>query len=426
MAREMNTRSPKQAVILAGGLGTRLRPITNQVPKPMVLVNGKPFLDYLLQQLAAVGIRRFLLLVGYLGDQIKDYFGDGVSRGWVIEYSHGPVEWDTGRRLWEAREYLDDYFFLLYSDNFAQFRIDKLQSLFSLRDYAICLSATPRIPGNALISDRGEVEVYDRTRSSPELNHVELGYMIVDKKTVFKVMERIPGHPNISFSNVLEELARQRQLAAVVLHDSYHSVSDPERLEKTSQYLSPKRLILLDRDGVINSKAARGEYITDWKNFEWVPETRAALRILGKRGFKFIVITNQAGVARGMIEPAKLDRIHAAMVEELKSDGVDILSVYMCPHHWDENCNCRKPAPGLFFAAARDFLIRLDQIIYAGDDIRDCIAARNAGCLGLLIGEQDFEHDSANGEPAYQADTLYDAIPWIEKLYSDWGAIDPS
>ena len=121
------TTTVDQAIILCGGLGARLRPLTNSVPKPMVMVNGKPFLCHLLRQLSEQGVTRFVLLTGYLGEKISDYFGDGSQYGWSVSYSQGPVEWDTGRRLWEARARFDVQFLLLYSDNFVQFNLQKLK-----------------------------------------------------------------------------------------------------------------------------------------------------------------------------------------------------------------------------------------------------------------------------------------------------------
>tara|TARA_B100000686_G_C16363386_1_gene748884 strand:+ start:213 stop:497 length:285 start_codon:yes stop_codon:yes gene_type:complete len=90
---------PDQAAILCGGLGTRLRPITEKIPKPMVLVNGVPFLEHLICQLKENGILNIVLLTGYLGEQIQEYFGDGSKMGVNIQYSHGPADWETGRRL---------------------------------------------------------------------------------------------------------------------------------------------------------------------------------------------------------------------------------------------------------------------------------------------------------------------------------------
>ena len=114
----------QQAVFLCGGLGTRLRPITNKIPKPVVEINKIPFLWYLLDRVSDNGIKRFLLLTGYLGSEIKNYFGDGKKFNWFIDYSHGPSDWDTGRRLWEAKDKLEDNFLLSYSDNFVQIRLD--------------------------------------------------------------------------------------------------------------------------------------------------------------------------------------------------------------------------------------------------------------------------------------------------------------
>ena len=115
-----------QTVILCGGLGTRLRPITNIVPKPLAVLNGKPFIFYILQQLKSQDIKKVLLLTGYLGDLIKKKVGDGRKFGLEINYSKGPVDWDTGRRLWEAKKLLDKEFLLLYSDNFSSFNLKKI------------------------------------------------------------------------------------------------------------------------------------------------------------------------------------------------------------------------------------------------------------------------------------------------------------
>ena len=93
-----------QAVILCGGLGTRLLPITKNTPKPMVDCNGKPFLWYLLSYLNKQNIKKVLLLTGYLSNQIVNYFGNGQKFGLTIEYHEGPINWDTGRRIWEAND----------------------------------------------------------------------------------------------------------------------------------------------------------------------------------------------------------------------------------------------------------------------------------------------------------------------------------
>ena len=105
-----------QAVILAGGRGERLRPITDNLPKPMAPVSGKPFLEYLIDQLKRDGIEEVVLLVGYMKEKITDYFGDGSRFGVRVKYGIGAVEDDTGTRIRNARDLYDEEFFLLNGD----------------------------------------------------------------------------------------------------------------------------------------------------------------------------------------------------------------------------------------------------------------------------------------------------------------------
>ncbi len=249
---------PKQAVILCGGLGARMRPYTDNTPKPMISCNGKPFLWYLLQQLHDQGINRFVLLTGYLAEKVNSYFGDGGSWGWDIQYSEGPVDWDTGKRVWEAREKLDELFLLLYSDNFVPFPLDKVYALHKHNQKPLTFMVASKTPGNISLDKFGIVQQYDNKRFGLGLNYVEIGYMIVEKNQTLSFFDT----PECSFSSILQKMADNHQISAWVQHDSYHSISDPKRWQKAQEYLKPKKIILIDRDGVINKKASRGEYIS--------------------------------------------------------------------------------------------------------------------------------------------------------------------
>ena len=151
----------EQAVILCGGLGTRLRPYTSHMPKPLIHCNGKPFLWHLLNQLQEQGIKRYVLLTGYLAEKIENYFGDGSSWGWQIQYSEGPVEWDTGKRIWEARQKLDNQFLLLYSDNFAVFPLNKVFALHKKNKKSLTFMVTPKKPGNISLDKSDIVKKYN-------------------------------------------------------------------------------------------------------------------------------------------------------------------------------------------------------------------------------------------------------------------------
>jgi histidinol-phosphate phosphatase family protein len=404
---------PEQAVILCGGLGTRLRPHTDHLPKPMIPCSGKPFLWYLLQQMEEQGIKRFLLLTGYLAEIIEEYFNDGSEWGWQIQYSQGPKEWDTGKRIWEAMQKLDECFLLLYSDNFVPFPMGKVLALHEKNRSPLTFMVSPKSPGNIALDENGLVQKYDNNRTT-ELDYVEIGYMIVEKERTLKFFES----PECSFSSILRKMAAQKQISAWIQHDVYHSISDPERWKKTEHYLKPKKLLLIDRDGVINRKAPQGKYISSWEDFEWIPETHEAMKQLAKEGFQFIVISNQAGIARGMIDPIELERIHINMCKELKKDGVEILDIYVCPHHWGEGCSCRKPNPGMLYQASKEYLFRLDETLFIGDDPRDCQTAEKAGCVSVFVGENTALRDLRKEEqPLYKSTSLHYAVDTIYKYF---------
>lgn len=411
---------PRQAVILCGGLGERLRPLTDTLPKPLAPINGRPFLAFLIEQLRDQGIERIVLLTGYLGSLIRERFTDGSQFGLRIDYSDGPAEWDTGRRLWEARAQLDERFLLLYSDNYVPFSLDKMTRLHEQRGKILTLLLQAKQPGNVRLSADGALERYDRTRSEPGLDYVEIGYMIVERDSV---LQAFPPDPNVSFARVLEALANTGRVAGMVSRDPYHSISDVDRWKLAERYLQLKRIVMVDRDGTINQRPPRGEYVADWHGFRWVDETVEALGELSRRGFRFIVVSNQAGIGRGVMSADAVEDINRRMVGELASRGIDVLAVYVCPHHWDDRCTCRKPEPGMFFRASREHLVRLDRTVYVGDDPRDATAAFNAECPCVLVGPERDQDPGDGVRPALTAATMLDAVPWILSRFASWEAL---
>ena len=408
----------KQAVILCGGLGTRLGSLTKQVPKPMIRIHGRPFLEYLVSQLKRQGITEVILLTGFLGETIREYFGDGSNFSISIKYSDGPIEWDTSKRIWEARELFDPQFLLLYSDNFVSFNLSNLLSLRSKLPKPISLVLQKKSPGNIRISADGLVEKYDPSRKGRNLNYVEVGYMLIDRNSVISKM----NESNTSFSFILDKFVHDGRVAGLISYDPYHSIGDPERLNIMKKYLEPKKIVLLDRDGLLNKKMPIGEYVTCWAEFEWIPESLEALKILSVGGFRFIIISNQAGIGRGVVPEKTVCEINSKMEEKLIKLGINIVQTYICPHHWEDKCFCRKPNPGMFFDATRDHLFRLDQSLYIGDDPRDCQAAFNAGCDSIFIGKRcELSSLPKNSYPVYQSEKLLSAVSFIKQHYAELG-----
>ena len=404
-------KHPTQAVIFCGGLGTRLHPHTLSTPKPMIECNGRPFLWYLLDQVSEQGITKFLLLTGYLSEVIVDYFGDGGQFGWSIEYANGPTEWDTGRRFWEAKHLISKTFILLYSDNFSVFSLPKLTKKNLDMGKTITLTVVEKSPGNIEIGGNGVVEKYVEKRCS-SVKYVEIGYMLGNRDKILSAYTE----KDCNFSEIIESLVSQGDCNALVQCDGYRSVSDPERWLLTKEYLLEKKIILIDRDGVINKKAEQGCYITKWTNFNWIEETLEAMKSLSECGFSFIIITNQACVGRKLATQGQIDLIHSKMFNYLSKKNITVLKIYVCPHHWEDNCDCRKPKPGMLLQASSDFSFRLDKTLYIGDDPRDFEAASRAGTTSVIVGDQG--ESSKRSKGAHYFPTLLNSLEFIKRRMS--------
>ena len=379
---------PTQAVILAGGRGERMRPLTDLRPKPMIEVGGKPFLEHQINMLREQGFKRVLLLLGYLPEVVQDYFGDGKKWGMEIEYSVTAVEDKTGRRLKLAESKLDDIFFLLYCDNYWPMSMEKMWRRFLETKVPMMVtvySNKDNYTKSVLkVDETGFVSVYDKTRKTPDLQGTEISYAILRK-------ELISGLPdgNIGLEETLfPPLIQKRELAAFVTHHRYYSVGDTFRLPITEAFLARCPAIILDRDGVLNEKPPRANYVRNWPEFKWMPGAKETLRLLNEKGFKVIIVSNQAGIARGAMTENDLMEIHRQMTKEVEQSGGRIDAIYYCPHNWDDGCECRKPRPGMLFQAQHDFNLDLTRTYFIGDDERDGQAAEAAGCLSALVSDK--------------------------------------
>lgn len=143
--------------------------------------------------------------------------------------------------------------------------------------------------------------------------------------------------------------------------------------------------IFIDRDGVINCRRP-GDYVLDWSQFIFMPGIREALKQLSSLGLPMIIISNQAAVGKGLLDPAGLAEITSKMHQVLAGDGTFLAAAYYCTHRSEENCACRKPKPALLFSAAADFKIDLSRSIFIGDSDTDVQAAQAAGCPSVLFG----------------------------------------
>jgi D-glycero-D-manno-heptose 1,7-bisphosphate phosphatase len=148
--------------------------------------------------------------------------------------------------------------------------------------------------------------------------------------------------------------------------------------------------VFLDRDGVVNRKQPEGAYVTDWRQFEWLPGAVEAIARLNRAGMTVILVTNQRGIALGLYTHEQVELIHKNMRAHLALHGARVDGIYYCPHDVGE-CRCRKPDVGLFEQACKDFpLASADNSVVIGDSLSDIQAGQRMGMKTIFIqGEAD-------------------------------------
>ena len=231
-----------QAVILVGGRGERLMPLTNNIPKPMVAVAGKPFLEYIILLLKENGIRKILLLTGYLGNKIKDYFDNGHRWGIEIDYSFEENPLGTGGAVRLAGDKLDSDFFLLFGDSYLpinyncmaeEYKKNKKQALLAVYDN----SENTDVPFNVMIDKiKKVVAVYNKRKDNPfSFNYCDAGVIAVNRQVVNLIEEK----PFISFEEAIyPRLIEQGELGYYIAEKRFYDIGTIQRLKVFERYIS--------------------------------------------------------------------------------------------------------------------------------------------------------------------------------------------
>jgi D-glycero-D-manno-heptose 1,7-bisphosphate phosphatase len=377
-------------VILAGGRGTRLAPLTDTMPKPMVPFHGKPFMGYTVDMLREQGFESVLMLLGYLPEVVMDHFGEGSDYGVEIDYDVLSADDLTAYRIQHAADRIDDTFLLLYCDNYWPMRFDDLWSSWVESGAPAQITVYSNRDGytrdSVIVGENGFVEVFDRGRTTPNLKGVEISYALLDKATVLPLL---PDHQELFEQAVYPALTARGELHAYWTEHRYYSVGDHRRLPLTEEFMARRPTIILDRDGVLNVRPPRAQYVCTPEEFRWLPGSLEALAMYKEAGWKVLVVSNQPGIARGYMTEADLEAVHERMLLETREAGGEIETIYYCPHGWDEGCFCRKPQPGMLFDAQREHHLDLTRTTFIGDDERDGEAADAAGCGFLMVDEEN-------------------------------------
>lgn len=423
----------RQAVILAGGFGTRLRAVFGDIPKPMVPLIGKPVLEHLVDRCTEHGFNDILVLAHHKHEVISSHFGDRV-RMHVESEPKG-----TAGALIDARALLHPQFLVLYGDTYADVDLNALWS-FHLEHRA---DATLFIHPNSHPQDSDLIELDDDGRVThihpyphPEgqryRNKVNAA-MYVMNRGILDGFESSYEKPDIAKHLFPQALTKGKILMGYESVEYVKDMGTPERLAKVEADIrrgvperlslrSPRRAIFLDRDGTLNVEKGLIREPEGLTLIEGVPE---AVKKINQSGYVSVVVTNQPVIARGEVTRQGLDRIHATLDTLLGEHGAYLDRILYCPHHPDSGfpsevvdlkikCDCRKPGTGMIDQATS--ILGIDRALswMIGDTTTDMEAARRAGVRSILLRTG---HAGTDGkytvDPDYVMPDLGAAVDWI-------------
>ena len=413
-----------KTILMAGGRGTRIAQLFPGIPKPLIPIDGMPILEREIRMLAAQGFKDIILTVGYLADQIIEYFGDGSQLGVQIDYFVEEQPLGNAGALFRLRDKIGEEPFLLLNAD-AAFHVDfnRMLDFHKKHGGLVTLFTHPNshpYDSGLIIADAdGKVEKWlakEDERPQWYDNRVNAGLHIMDPKILDQFAEKVDLEDKVDLDRqILKPLCG---IGEMYCYDSPEYVKDmgtPERFHQVEadyqngvveakNLKNKQKAIFLDRDGTINKYVG---FLRNIDDFELIDGVAEAIRQINESGYLAIVVTNQPVIARGEVSWDELHEIHRKMETLLGKEGAYIDGLYICPHHPDKgfegerpeykiDCDCRKPKPGLLLNAAKDFNIDLSQSIMIGDSDRDVEAGINAGCKSSIKIESNEDNGLLN------------------------------
>jgi NDP-sugar pyrophosphorylase family protein len=225
-------------VILAGGLATRLRPLTQKIPKALVVVAGRPFLEHQIELLKRNGIAEVILCVGYLGEMIEQRYGDGEALGVRIRYSFdGPRLLGTGGAIKKASALVPDPFYVLYGDSYLPVEYQAVAHAYQEAGKPALMT----VYANADVWDtsnvwfeRGRIRLYSKREKLKEMRYIDYGLMICTRK----IFDDSPSDVPFDLADTLENLSRKGELAGHEVNQRFYEIGSPAGLAELDRVLS--------------------------------------------------------------------------------------------------------------------------------------------------------------------------------------------
>lgn len=428
------------AVIQAGGKGTRLRALTkDKIPKPLLKINGKPMLEWQIENLIRYGIKEVIIIIGHLGEKIQEYFGNGSGWGINITYIKEEKPLGSAGALYFLGDKKKDVVFIfgdvmfdLNWERFMNFHEKKM----GLVTLLVHPNSHPYDSDLVMMSNENRVIGFDyknNIRKDYYDNCVNSGLYIMTAEVIDSFREE--AYSDLE-RDILPDLIAKGMVYGYRTPEYVKDAGTPERFKTVSNeqkkgIWSKKNLeraqkcIFLDRDGTVNKYNG---LISAPDGLELETNAAEAVRKINESEYLAVVVTNQPVVARGMCDIDMIEEIHRKMSTLLGKEGAYLDDVVFCPHHPnkgypEENtkykikCTCRKPLTGMIDEMVEKYHIDKAQSYVIGDTTTDIQLGRNAGIKTVLVHTGQAGRDGKYDVCAdIEAEDLLDAVGKILAL----------
>ena len=406
---DLGVPRPVRAVIVAGGLGTRMGELSRTLPKPLLPFGGRPLLAHQVELVARAGLSEVTLLTGHLSEEIERRLSELAPPGVSLRAAVEPRPSGSGGCLRFAGGE-DSTLLVLFGDVLLDMDLAALvrfhQSSGGIATAVVHPNDHPRDSDLVELGPGDRITALHRKPHPSGLlvrNQVTAGVFVLEPELVRAIPEDRPADlvhhvlaPAVERGEPVFGYRTAEYLKDVGTPERYRAVTeDWERgLVAALHRSNPRPAAFLDRDGTLN---VPNGYIARPEDLRLLPGAAQAVRLLNRARVRAIVVTNQPVLARGECDERTLERIHARLEMELGAEGAFLDGLYYCPHHPDRgfpgevpalkiDCACRKPGTGLLEQALCDFAIDLPRSALFGDTLRDAETARRMGLPAWLVG----------------------------------------
>ena len=368
-------------VILCGGKGKRLGNITKKIAKPLIRINNKPFIEYLIKFYQRYLFKQIYLIGHYKSSQFKKQFNNKEFNFIKCTYIKEKKAMDTGGALNVIRNKVKGSMIVINGDSYLDYDFMKFSNFINTnKSHSMILVKNLSYKSNTKLS---KLKISNKFIKIANSSNYMNGGIYYFKKEIFKL---IPKSRKFSLENdLLPLLIKKRKIKGIYSKDFFIDIGLKKNLNLAKKKLIEKikkPAIFLDRDGVLNKDEG---YVHKFEKMKWIKEIIKLLKSFKKDNFKFFIVTNQSGIARNFYSEKMFLDLHAKIKNFLIKQKIFIDDVKYCPHHpkfgvgkYKLICNCRKPNNQMIKDILKQWDIDIKKSIMIGDNKTDFLAAKKS------------------------------------------------